>query len=149
LAPLRLLADATADAILFPVEPGILVPGEMAAVPCCHAPLLRADAMIGGMQAGSLRTADLTIPDLLVNARILIGQPAVDLHAPRVSAKAGAARQASETVTATAVRTVRIDCDIKGAPGGTIAGVALRPICGLAGVNNVAGTGPVSIITKS
>ena len=127
----------------------------MAVVPRSHAPFLPADAVIGGMQPGSPRAADLTAPHLLMNARVLIGEPTVDLHAPGMvrlpwGVRKGRGREAGQRDSGGDGGEDGADgFDIKGAPRGTIAGVVLRPIRGLSGVNNVAGTGPVTIITKS
>src|SRR6185312_5639795 len=77
-------ADAVADVMLLTIEPRLLAMGDVAVVPGRHAPLLRADAVVGAMQAGSLRMRHLTFFDFPVDTGVLVAQAVVDFLAPRV-----------------------------------------------------------------
>ena len=143
------------DVILLAIEPRLLAVGEMAAMPRRHAPLLRADAVIGAMQAGGLRMGHFAFSHFLMDASVLVGEAIVDFLAPRVLRLPGRIGQGRGRKARQ--RDGRGDGGEDGAdrfrhieaPVGTIAGVALRPIPGPSGVNNVAMRRLLTPITKS
>lgn len=68
-----------ANAILLVVETGLFMPGDMTVVTGGHRPFFVTDGVILCMETGSLCSADLTFATLLVDAAVLVVQPAIDL----------------------------------------------------------------------
>src|SRR5512146_226317 len=136
-----------ADVVLLPIDSRLLALRDVTVVPGSHPPLLHANAMIGAVQARGLRVGHLAFPDFVVDTGVLVAQAVVDLLAARVvrlpgGVGHGRGREARQRYGGGDGSEYGADrFGHKKAPLGTIAGVALRPIRGLLGVNNVAGGG--------
>src|SRR5262249_43195902 len=81
---LGLLADLPADGVFLLVERFLLGGRDVAVVELRHRPLLLADRVVLAMQLLGLALGDFALPQLAVDAPVLILQAVVDLGAPRV-----------------------------------------------------------------
>jgi len=81
---MSLSSYTVADAILLMVETSLFMPGDMTVVTGSHRPFFVADGVILCMETRSLCSADLTFATLLVDAAVLVVQPAIDLCATGV-----------------------------------------------------------------
>ena len=84
-----LLADAAADLIFLLIERALLLAREVPPVLRRHIPLFLANLPVLAVQAAGLLARQVPFPDLLVDAAVLVAQPAVDFHSPRMRATLG------------------------------------------------------------
>ena len=71
------------------VERALLLAREVPPVLCTHVPFFLANLPVLAVPAGGLLARQVPFPDLLMEAAVLIAQPAVDFHSPRMRATLG------------------------------------------------------------